>query len=53
MKWYYIFSILAFGIGCKDVPVFKKSIKDPVVARVEDRTLLLSQIKELVHERYH
>ena len=50
MKWYYIFSILAFGIGCKDVPVFKKSIKDPVVARVEDRTLLLSQIKELVHE---
>lgn len=50
MKWYYIFSILAFGIGCKNVPVFKKSIKDPVIARVEDRTLLLSQIKELVHE---
>ncbi len=37
-------------MSCKDVPVFKKNAKDPVVAQVEDKTLLLSQLKELVHE---
>lgn len=50
MMRYFIYSLLVFNLGCKEVPGFKKTHKDAVVARVEDKTLMLSQIKEMVHE---
>lgn len=49
----YRWIVLYFGLlslGCKHVPGMSKGTKDPIVAKVEDKTLLQSQLKELTHE---
>ncbi len=50
MKLLFYFSLLTIGVGCNNVPGLNKGVKDSVVARVEDKTLFHSQLKELVHE---
>lgn len=50
MKLLLYFSLLTIGVGCNNVPGLNKGVKDAVVARVEDKTLFHSQLKELVHE---
>ncbi len=50
MKWLIVYCLLFFMLSCKEVPGIKKNTKDIVIASVQDKTLTLSKIKELIHD---